>query len=366
MNPSTDASNKVFQMSRHLFGRRLRTPSPNSSGFTLIEMLVVVTIIGILAGLLLPAVQAARERARQVQCTNNQKQIGIAMHSFEGAKNRLPGYRNLIAAAGGTITVGWPVMLLPYLDHMDVWVGPNGMNGWRNGNPYGTTVSTYRCPDDFENIPSDTNWPLTYVVNVGYRYTVAGNFYRWTLPANTADTELGLFRNIAGTMSASLSNNTPSKANPVSFSNVRSTSKRPMLSERLSVVASARTPENDINGNEIGGILTYVASGSLNPSRRQWTARDLPTGGNLYPYNNVTATNVGFVLPESFITGSNTTNFPISNNTAGSSNSGFASILPPIHPGVTIVLFCDSHVDSVSDDVQCSTFDTANLTDVNN
>src|SRR6266852_4164015 len=89
-------------------------------GFTLIELLVVIAIIAALIALLIPAVQKAREAAARTQCTNNLKQIGLAMHSYHGA-NRMfpPGYQATGSYADGATDTapgwGWAAFILPYL-----------------------------------------------------------------------------------------------------------------------------------------------------------------------------------------------------------------------------------------------------------
>jgi prepilin-type N-terminal cleavage/methylation domain-containing protein len=85
------------------------------SGFTLVELLVTISIIGILIGMLLPAVQMVREAARRTHCMNNLRQLGIAIHNYEGARQLYPPSR----AADEFLT--WPVFLMPFLEQNNLY-----------------------------------------------------------------------------------------------------------------------------------------------------------------------------------------------------------------------------------------------------
>ncbi len=110
--------------------------------FTLIELLVVIAIISILVGMLLPAVQKAREAAARISCANNLKQIGLAMHMYHNDTERLPPSR----LGPGMAT--WAVLILPYLEQ------DNLFHQWNVGLPYAlqtdlarqTPVKSYFCP----------------------------------------------------------------------------------------------------------------------------------------------------------------------------------------------------------------------------
>jgi prepilin-type N-terminal cleavage/methylation domain-containing protein len=138
------------------------------SGFTLIELLVVIAIIGILMGLLLPAVQNAREAGRRSTCINNMRQIGLAMHAYEGQKGNLPGWRNQLT---GGLDVSWPTVILPNLERKDIF------NQWNSYVPTTTAltdipsaqwrpvVSAFMCPSSPPN--SNEEGSLTYAINSG-------------------------------------------------------------------------------------------------------------------------------------------------------------------------------------------------------
>lgn len=126
---------------------RLPYRSTERRGFTLVELLVVIAIIGILIGLLLPGIAAARESARRSSCVNNLKQIGLGIHGFHDAKKKLPSSGRPTAAS--TVRIGSFVFLLPYLDQKVLWDRYDFSVNWSHANNLPVTsqrISTYECP----------------------------------------------------------------------------------------------------------------------------------------------------------------------------------------------------------------------------
>ncbi len=156
--------------------------------FTLIELLVVIAIIGVLIGLLLPAVQAAREAARRAQCTNNLKQLGIAMHNYAFSNTTLPVgflYNPNAPTSGPTESAPfhycWSPLaqMTPYLEQTNVYnaanfdwpfaAGPAGGYAIYPANltVMRTTVSLFLCPSDGEPAPDPNSGPTNYVFCTG-------------------------------------------------------------------------------------------------------------------------------------------------------------------------------------------------------
>jgi prepilin-type N-terminal cleavage/methylation domain-containing protein len=120
-------------------------------GFTLVELLVVIAIIGILVGLLLPAVQAAREAARRMQCSNNLKQLALALHNYESTFKTLP------PSGIDSNSMSWAVMTLPFIEQKNLFDRFNFTQGsWNSFNRIGVVkgavIPAIQCP----SAPADT------------------------------------------------------------------------------------------------------------------------------------------------------------------------------------------------------------------
>ncbi|MCA9136019.1 MAG: DUF1559 domain-containing protein, partial [Planctomycetales bacterium] len=147
--------------------------SQRRRGFTLVELLVVIAIIGILVGLLLPAVQAAREAARRMSCSNNFRQLGIGLHGYHSANQRLPmqsggtkGWNGQPGNNANNLELSFLVGVLPFIEQQGLWDKINGPIDDPNDNPadyfppmgpfvnnsdytpWRTQIPMYRCPSD--------------------------------------------------------------------------------------------------------------------------------------------------------------------------------------------------------------------------
>jgi len=142
------------------------------TGFTLVELLVVIAMIGILLALLLPAVQQAREAARRAQCSNNLKQIALAMHSFESAFGHLP-YGDRLSANNAN-KVGPGVQILPYVEQSALYDQYDWSTHWyapENRDLVETHLAVFACP-------STPNWKrLVNGVEGGVAFSAAASDY---------------------------------------------------------------------------------------------------------------------------------------------------------------------------------------------
>lgn len=171
-------------------------------GFTLVELLVVIAIIGILVGLLLPAVQAAREAARRMQCSNNLKQLGLALHMHHDTYKKIPPL-----SGSGCCWGTWMIPVMPFMENANMYnlyqnyggsdtintqtpaISPSGFPRY-GGAPNNTNVSTRRIPT--LTCPSDgANAPISNLTSHNYAGMTGNGSANGTLVAGPAPLPIG-------------------------------------------------------------------------------------------------------------------------------------------------------------------------------
>ena len=155
---TANKSMKMDSIKQHLTGRFVAKDDRvvGRMGFTLVEMLAVIAIIGILIALLLPAIQAAREAARRISCANNLKQLGLACHTYHDSHLVFPNALMFDDGDGPTtsdnLRANWAIMLLPFLENADLYNQFDRdvfISDPVNRDERGTPLAVMICPTDY-------------------------------------------------------------------------------------------------------------------------------------------------------------------------------------------------------------------------
>ena len=276
-------------------------------GFTLTELLVVIAIIGVLMGLLLPAVQSAREAGRRTTCTSNQYQLALACSQFNNANGFLPGWKNNLAISGTTITPAWPVMIMPFMERNDIYRTVLSQTSSAQFIAMTTYLSTFVCPS---SPPDSTSNPtLAYAGNAGS----ADNVRRYD--GVMLDTTIR-----SGSTNGRISLDDISSGDGTS----------------MTLVLSEKCISGTNSGFAVGVWDTVITSGTS--------------------FTFVTGTNTAFV--PAFGTTSGTASKVINPTGLGTGNTAVGQLTSPSsnHPGGVVVAFCDGHTGFLKDSLGASVY----------
>lgn len=321
-------------------------------GFTLVELLVVIAIIGVMVGLLLPAVQAAREAARRMSCGNNLKQLGLAVHTHADTFKRFPpashnpAWQTALNDGNSWDRLGYLTRLLPFIEQNAVYemIQPfvsRGGRPWNFGandvpSPFAINISTFLCPSDVGSSGNDPR-ASNYACNRGDLYLATGD-WEWR----------GVF-----------SNGVRGKADFGTI--VDGTTNTAMLSEKVigrmagppagqKIKGSVATGVDQRLGGQFQPSLCMAVRGAGNTIANAPGAQDSSGEGGWGPsrrWGDAANLYSGFF-----------TIIPPNGPTCAADNAEHNSMPPPSsnHPGGVHVAMCDASVRFVSDSV-----DTGNL-----
>jgi prepilin-type N-terminal cleavage/methylation domain-containing protein len=217
--------------------------------FTLIELLVVIAIIAILIGLLVPAVQKVREAASRIQCVNNLKQIGLALHNHHSTLGYLPTSGAQSAAFGitgvGFETMGWGYQILPYIEQDNLYrigqaTGPYGWNASIGKSMVEVPVKIYNCPSRSNRQSQVAPWGAIYKMNDYAGVMVEwGNQWQDTVPPdpNEPQTFQGIIAKGGHVMADSSGNPIPGAS--INYGNVRLTDVSDGTSNTIAIMEKA-------------------------------------------------------------------------------------------------------------------------------
>jgi prepilin-type N-terminal cleavage/methylation domain-containing protein/prepilin-type processing-associated H-X9-DG protein len=303
-----------------IHGRRLR-----SGGFTLVELLVVIAIIGILIARLLPAVQAAREAARRSQCTNNLKQIGLALQNYESTYRCLPSART-----GSPHLWSAQAQILPYLEGGNIHKTINfkyGVLDPVNVQAVRAIIPTYLCPSDpsQDRLHPDFG-PNNYMANAGTGLQNGGSFRDYG-PEGTQPID-GVFFDRSAVRFADIADglsNTAAYSETIKGTGADTTGSAPTDKLRQFAVGPQLIPVTDAF---CAGLTSW--SGQRG---REWARGNL----NAASYNH-------------FLTPNHASSDCLSGNVMGRTSARSH------HPGGVSVLFVDGHIAFVSNTIDLASW----------